>query len=221
MKLERLMITAFASLSASAFAGSPETAPAQGAAQESYLAGWFAAASFGQIYDIGSSVDNVFNVNQDLGDLDMDMYSLQAGRRFTYQQYGLSTALYLEVAYLDGDLDINNLGGFVILNPINVDIDIIPVTLNAMVERNLYAGLGCYLSGGMGYGFTDTEVLNQSDTDGGFYAQLAAGLNYKFNERFEMFGGARWVYLDSLEFGDSSLELDDGFAWEAGFRYNF
>lgn len=221
MKLERLMITAFASLSASAFAGSPETAPAQGAAQESYLAGWFAAASFGQIYDIGSSVDNVFNVNQDLGDLDMDMYSLQAGRRFDYQQYGLSTALYLEVAYLDGDLDINNLGGFVILNPINVDIDIIPVTLNAMVERKLYAGLGCYLSGGMGYGFTDTEVLNQSDTDGGFYAQLAAGLNYKFNERFEMFGGARWVYLDSLEFGDSSLELDDGFAWEAGFRFNF
>ena len=215
------MITAFASLSASAFAGSPETAPAQGAAQESYLAGWFAAASFGQIYDIGSSVDNVFNVNQDLGDLDMDMYSLQAGRRFDYQQYGLSTALYLEVAYLDGDLDINNLGGFVILNPINVDIDIIPVTLNAMVERKLYAGLGCYLSGGMGYGFTDTEVLNQSDTDGGFYAQLAAGLNYKFNERFEMFGGARWVYLDSLEFGDSSLELDDGFAWEAGFRFNF
>jgi hypothetical protein len=215
------MITAFASLSASAFAGSPETAPAQGAPQESYLAGWFAAASFGQIYDIGSSVDNVFNVNQDLGDLDMDMYSLQAGRRFNYQQYGLSTALYLEVAYLDGDVDLNNLGGFVILNPINVDIDIIPVTLNAMVERNLYAGLGCYLSGGMGYGFTDTEVLNQSDTDGGFYAQLAAGLNYKFNERFEMFGGARWVYLDSLEFGDSSLELDDGFAWEAGFRFNF
>lgn len=221
MKIERLIITALASLSASAYAGTPETAPAQGAAQESYLAGWFAAASFGQIYDIGSSVDNVFNVNQDLGDLDMDMYSLQAGRRFAYQQYGLSTALYLEVAYLDGDLDINNLGGFVILNPINVDIDIIPVTLNAMVERNLYAGLGCYLSGGMGYGFTDTEVLNQSDTDGGFYAQLAAGLNYKFSERFEMFGGARWVYLDSLEFGDSSLELDDGFGWEAGFRFNF
>lgn len=36
-----------------------------------------------------------------------------------------------------------------------------------------------------------------------------------------MFGGARWVYLDSLEFGNTALELDDGFAWEAGFRYNF
>jgi hypothetical protein len=221
MKLDKLIIATLAGLSASAFAGSPETAPVQAPAQESYLSGWFAAASFGQIYDIGSNIDNAFNVSEDLGDLDMDLYSLQAGRRFNYEQYGLSTALYLEVAYLDGDVDINNLGGFVILNPINADIDIIPVTLNAMVERNLYAGLGCYLSGGMGYGFTDTDVLSQSDSDGGFYAQVAAGLNYKFNERFEMFGGARWVYLDSLEFGNTTLELDDGFAWEAGFRYNF
>jgi opacity protein-like surface antigen len=219
MKIDQFIIAAFASLGASAFGGSVEPAPAQ--AQESYLSGWFVAASFGRIYDIGSSADNAFTGNLDLGEMNMDMYTLQMGRRFNYQQYGLSTALYLEVDYLTGDLDINNLGGFAIPNPIEVDMDIIPVTLNAMVERNLYAGLGCYLSGGMGYGFTDTDALGQSESDGGFYAQVAAGLNYKFNEKFELFGGARWVYLDSLDFGNTTLELDDGFAWEAGLRYNF
>ena len=221
MKLDPLVIAAFAGLSASAFAGTSEPAPAQAPARESYLSGWFASASFGQIYDVGSNITNAFNVNQDLGDLDFDMYSLQAGRRFNYQEYGISTALYLEVDYFDGDVDFNNIAGFGILNQLNADINIIPVTLNAMVERNLYGGLGCYLSGGMGYGFTDTDVLNQSETDGGFYAQIAAGLNYKFTEKFEMFGGARWVYLDSLDFGNTTLELDDGFAWEAGFRFNF
>lgn len=219
MKLDKLIIAAFAGLIAPAFAGSAGPAPAP--AHESYLSGWFVAASFGRIYDIGASADNVFTGNQDLGDMNMDMYTLQAGRRFDYQQYGLSTALYLEVDYMTGDLDIDNLGGFAIPNPIEVDIDIIPVTLNAMVERNLYAGLGCYLSGGMGYGFTDTDALGQSESDGGFYAQVAAGLNYKFTEQFELFGGARWVYLDSLDLGNTTLELDDGFAWEAGLRYNF
>ena len=68
MKLEKIIIAGFAGLSATAFAGSVETAPAPAPVQESYLSGWFAAASFGQIYDVGSNLDNAFNVSQDLGD---------------------------------------------------------------------------------------------------------------------------------------------------------
>jgi opacity protein-like surface antigen len=149
------------------------------------------------------------------------MYTLHVGRRFDSALYGFNSALYLEVAYLDGDVDFNDPTGFGLLNRLNADINIVPVTLNGMMERNIYGGLGLYVGGGLGYAFTDIDAGNQSDSDGGFYAQLSAGLNYKFTETFEMFAGARWVYLNDLDFGDSTLELDDGFAWEVGLRFNF
>jgi hypothetical protein len=60
-----------------------------------------------------------------------------------------------------------------------------------------------------------------SDSDGGFYAQASAGLIYNINSQFELYAGGRWRHLNSLEFGDIPLELDDSFAWEVGARVNF
>lgn len=209
-----------AGLSASALAGTTESAPAPMQEPVSTL-DWFVGASFGQIYDVGADIDANLNLNQDLGDLDFDMYTLQVGRRFNSGLYGFNSAFYLEVAYLNGDVDFNNPTGFGFLNSLNADINIVPITLNGMLERNIYGGLGFYVGGGLGYAFTDIDAGNQSDSDGGLYGQLFAGLNYKFTETFEMFGGARWVFLNDLEFGDSTLELDDGVAWEVGLRFNF
>ncbi|NQX02528.1 outer membrane beta-barrel protein [bacterium] len=184
---------------------------------------WFAGASFGQIYDATASIDTSPSFNEDLGNLDMNMYSLHVGRRFNAGMSGFDASLYLEVAYLDGDQNFSlpSPAGIGLLDQYNADVQIIPVTLNGMIERRIYEGLGVYLGGGLGYGFTEVDVFNASDSDGGFYAQVSAGLNYKFTETFEIFGGGRWVYLDSLDFGNSTFELDDGFAWEAGLRFNF
>jgi hypothetical protein len=177
-------------------------------------------------------------------DLDFNMYTLHVGRSWGSGFYGFATSVYLEVGYLNGDTnvsydgpldgidpgDLGDVGDEVlealedldkIRNNPGIDIDIIPVTLNFMAERNLVGGLGIYVGAGAGYAFTDTEVFGESDTDGGFIAQASAGLVYNFTENFELFGGARWMYLDSLEFGDSELELDDAFAWEIGARVNF
>ena len=60
-----------------------------------------------------------------------------------------------------------------------------------------------------------------SDRDGGFYAQASAGLIYNINSQFELYAGGRWRHLNSLEFGDIPLELDDSFAWEVRARVNF
>jgi hypothetical protein len=221
MKTYQLVIAAVTGLSASALAGTESVpAPMQPPVSESV---WFAGASYGRIYDAGASLDINLNVNEDLGDMDFDMYSLHVGRRFNGGMAGFDAALYLEVAYFDGDIDFDVpvTGGLGLFDQFNADVDIIPVTLNGMLERNIYGGLGVYLGGGLGYGFTEVDFLNASDSDGGFYAQVSAGLNYKFTETFEIFGGARWVYLDSLDFGNSTLEIDDGFAWEAGLRFNF
>jgi len=175
--------------------------------------------------------------------IDFDMYTLHVGRSWGSGFYGFATSVYLEVGYLDGDTDVSYNGPLDGIDPANlevrdevlealedldsivanpdIDIDIIPVTLNFMAERNIIGGLGLYLGAGAGYAFTDTDAFGESDTDGGFIAQASAGLVYNFTESFEMFGGVRWMYLESLNFGDSDLELDDEFAWEIGVRVNF
>jgi len=179
------------------------------------------------------------------GDLDFDMYTLHVGRSWGSGFFGFSSSLYLEVGYLNGDTNLSYSGplddltatdlgsitdpavldeldvvGAVLASP-GIEIDIIPVTINFMGERNLFGGLGVYVGAGVGYAFTDTEVFGESDTDGGFIAQASAGLAYNFTENFKLFGGARWMYLESLEFGDSDLELDDEFGWEIGARFTF
>jgi opacity protein-like surface antigen len=98
-----------------------------------------------------------------------------------------------------------------------------------MAERNIAGGFGFYVSGGLGYAFTDCSVdissdiggENYSDNDGGFYAQASAGLHYYFTENFALFGGARYLYLESLNLGESDIELDSDLGWEVGMRMNF
>jgi len=179
---------------------------------------------------------------------DFDMFTLHGGRTFGSGFYGFTTSLYLEVGWLRGDsrasysgpfenvdFDEVDLGEFdltdeqleqletaaAILGDPGIDIDIVPVTLNFMAERNLVGNLGFYVGGGLGYAFTKIDAFGESETGGGFIAQASAGLVYNFTETFEVYGGARWIYLDSLNFGDSDLELDNDFAWEIGLRVNF
>jgi hypothetical protein len=230
MKFHQIMLAV--TLTASAFAGTATTETRSPPANPPVMGGdWFFGVSYGRLSEVGGTIGDGFSIGEDADSsdfdfdgFDFDMYSLHLGRNFGDGFYGFNTTAYLEVAYLDGDTDVSFDGDPQIaelLGDLNADIDIVPVTVNLGMERNLIGGLGLYLGAGLGYAFTDSDVLDVSDTDGGFYAQASAGLVYNFTEKFEMFGGARWLYLDSLDFGDSSLELDDEFAWEIGARVNF
>lgn len=105
------------------------------------------------------------------------------------------------------------------------DLDIMPITFNVKLERPLTGNLNAYLGGGLGFALVDLSVDNGpdsfSDDDWVFTGQLFAGLNYNFNESFEMYGGARWIYFDDAGLGGGDLELDDDFLFELGARFNF
>lgn len=157
-------------------------------------------------------------------DFDFDMYTLHVGRDLGTQFLGCDLAAYLEVGYLDGNADMtfrpfqSSTRG---LQTAGVDIDIIPITINLKAERAFFAGIKGYISGGIGYAFTDSSFLGEDESDGGFYAQASIGLAYDINEQWEIYGGARWLYLSDLDLGLDDAELDDAVAYEIGLRYSF
>lgn len=105
------------------------------------------------------------------------------------------------------------------------DLDILPITLNVKLERQLTGNLNAYFGGGLGMALVDLSVdagpLDFSDDDWVFTGQVFAGLNYNFNPNFEVYGGARWMYFDDADLGGATLELDDDFLLELGARFNF
>jgi hypothetical protein len=230
MKLTTLIAT-IGSVTATAFAGEP--APVQTAAAPApALGGWFAGAGFGQ-FESELSVGEGANLVERTKDIDFDMYSLHVGRDLGTQFLGCDLATYLEVGYLDGD---TNLTIPAPTPPVTtpptppgqptvagLDVEIIPITLNLLAERTLFSSIKGYISGGIGYAFTETSFLGNSDSDGGFYAQASIGLAYDINEQWEMYGGARYIYLGDLEIGGGpgGAELDDSVGYEIGLRYNF
>jgi hypothetical protein len=164
--------------------------------------------------------------NYGIEDFDFEMYTLHIGRDLGTQFLGCDLAAYLEVGYLDGDAEMtfrpfqSSTRG---IQTAGVDIDIIPITFNLLAERAFFAGIKGYISGGIGYAFTDSSFLGDSDTDGGFYAQASMGLAYDINEQWEIYGGARYIFLGDLDLGDNldGAELDDAIAYEIGLRYSF
>lgn len=233
-------------MSAIAFAGEPapvQTAPAPAPT----LGGWFAGVGFGQ-FEADSNFANLANEadpngygfgyladggdtwdekatmkrgdSYSIDDFEFEMYTLHVGRNLGTQFLGCDLAAYLEVGYLDGDASMEYQR--FLSSPVQragIDIDIIPITLNLLVERTLFAGIKGYISGGIGYAFTDTSFLGDSDSDGGFYAQASMGLAYDINEQWEIYGGARYLYLSDLDV--AGAELDDAVAYEIGLRYSF
>lgn len=223
-------------VTATAFAGSSKevVAPAPAPAPVS-LGGWFVGGTFGQ-FETDSNFSEFFDTpttflgeTLDVEDADFDMYTLHVGRDLG-QVIGCDMAAYLEVGYFDGQIDVDG-RFFNSFNPnfpfglnnfsADVDLEIIPVTINFKLERPLFGPVSAYLAAGAGYAFTEASVDGDSDRDGGFYAHGSFGLLYNINEQFEVYGGGRWMYLDNLDFGADGFELDNALAWEVGFRYNF
>lgn len=234
MKLITYITTAVA-MTAAAFAGSsPVIAPTPPPAPS--LGGWFFGGSYGQLESSHNGENAVydfvyenFDENIDdvtVGDIDFDVYTLHVGRDLGTQVMGCDLAAYLEVGYMSGDQtaylaffdgvdDYYDSFGF--------EVVIVPITFNLKLERPIYGPVNGYLTGGIGYAFSNLEVSGENSiSDGGFYAQASAGLLYNVNAQFEVFAGGRWSYLSGLEFDDNlDLELDDEFSWEVGARYNF
>ena len=186
------------------------------------IGGWFVGGTYGQ-FDADSNAAEVASDNYNLSganidDFEFDMYTLHIGRDLGTQFLGCDLAVYFEVGYLTGDATLNNFS-----TPFTgIDVDIVPITINLKAERMLFAGIKGYITAGIGYAFTEADVdALGSEEDGGFFAQASIGLAYDINEQWEIYGGARWLYLSDLDFGFDNAGLDDAVAYEIGLRYNF
>ncbi len=200
MKLKQLLIASV--VTATAYAGQTvSVAPTP----SSDCGDWFAGASFGQF------VDSDARAFTSESEIDLNMYTFHVGRTLNQQLLGCDLASYLEIGLLEGDANYEG----------PVDVEIVPITLNLAAERELFAGIKGYATAGIGYAFTNIETGPVSFGDGGFYAQTSLGLSYDVTPNWEIFGGARYLFLDNVEFGQPNTSLDNNVGYELGLRYNF
>ena len=156
-----------------------------------------------------------------------------------------SHAIYLEVAFTDFSNNVTNDGPpFVVSDPggppvgvltgdrMVVDVDVMPVTLNYKYEYSFTPSFGWYIGAGAGIAFVDSELHLFSsggdkladDDDEVFYAQIFTGVTWNVTENFEVFGGARYYFMDDVDFNVSDFEQSDSqddWIVEAGLRFNF
>jgi len=159
------------------------------------------------------------------------MYHLQFGVEKLCPTH--SHALYLEAGYTDFDYRADTppaTPGQVVPLFVDVDVEIIPITLNYKYERSINDRLSWYAGLGAGLALVDQDissVLGKSSFDDTvFYAQAFVGLTYNFSEAVELFAGARYIYMDDPDLSgiseyDDDSTLDDEILVELGVRYTF
>lgn len=167
-----------------------------------------------------------------LTDAEEEMYHLQFGAEKWCPTH--SHALYLEVGYTEFDEDYDFLdtsqSTAVIPGEYDLDVEIIPVTLNYKYERSFSNNLGWYIGAGAGIAFVDLDVSGSGFSEGFddevFYGQIFTGLTYNFSESFEIFGGVRYILMDDPDLTDfddidEHASIDEDFLVELGLRWNF
>jgi len=125
------------------------------------------------------------------------------------------------------------------ITQLRLETEIIPITLNYKYESVFSGNFNWYAGAGAGIALVDMDlkettttiqgdsntsvVDNQSDDDAVFYAHIFAGLVYNVSDSWEVFGGARYIFMDDPDFGGDSVEspLDEEVQYELGARYNF
>ncbi len=200
---------------------------------------WFAGGSGGYVTD----------------DWDEDMWTLHLGKEYKCPDSNCSHSIYLEVGYTDKDLSGNPFSidtsqnnqsfdhsGEVKHIPYyesyDLEMNIIPITVNYKYECSLTNNLNWYVGAGAGVAIVDADLTHQesgdpaenhSDDDVVFYANFFAGVVYNFTPSFEVFGGARYIYMDDPSLGsdlsfhgvDDIATLDETVFFELGGRFNF
>jgi opacity protein-like surface antigen len=206
----------------------PTTAPASG-----YWS-WFAGGSVGYLLDY-----------------ETEMYHAHLGTEY-HAPSGLSHGFFLEVGYAEGlesqfattvtgDF-VPETGGPTILETgtaaFDGEVEFIPVTFNYKLEGCFTDTFKWYVGAGIGAAFVDADYSlaitgafpaigrRLSDDDTVFAGQIFAGVVWEATENFELYSGARWIYVDDPELSDTftgaslDVEIDDVLI-EGGFRFNF
>jgi opacity protein-like surface antigen len=229
MNAKLLGFLAGCALVAAARAGTTYVGPA--GAPSASLGQWFAGGSVGYLLD-----------------LEQEMYQLHAGMKFAQSAGGGSHSVFLEVGLVQDDWryverpPAGVVGGRTYTG--EVELDIVPITLNYIYQAPLADRLDFYAGAGLGVAVVDsshswswTQALlppnnqgwgaeDRSDTR--FYGNVFLGLAWRVNDSFEVFGGARYIFMDEEDHrvpGGPSIDLDSGIDGdvliELGARFRF
>ena len=172
---------------------------------------WFAGGSAGEVS----------------GDWDEEIYTLHVGVERKCPESDCTHSFFLEVGYTEKDWHVDymnpNTASNISYLQHDVDLEIIPITLNYKYECSLTGSLNWYIGAGAGIALCEYDIsgdlVNDSDDDTTFYAHIFAGLTYNVSETFEIFGGVRMIFMDDLFGLDSAL--DEEAHYEIGARINF
>ena len=178
-------------LAAAANAGEPAAAPAT-----------YTPAASGPLWTwfAGGSVGYFFDAEE-------AYYTLHLGAKIA-ETGSISHSLYLEGLYTEVS---DNL----------VDVDLLPVTLNYKADFALNDRLSLYAGVGVGAAFIDSTAGPFEDDNIEFAAQIFAGLGYEVTETFEIYGGARWLWVDDTSVGPFAVDSGDDIGAELGLRFRF
>lgn len=179
-----------------------------------------------------------------LVDAEDEFYSLQIGKELgTLGNWHQSVFLDIGYSELKNDGDELSLEESFNISPgdsftgdSNLEATFIPITLNYKLEKPLTNSLNFYMGIGAGIALIDVDgrfndTVNKIDDAGNdsettFFAQAFMGLTYNVSDHVEIFGGARYMFIDDYSLttnGGAKIEVDDNddVLIELGVRYNF
>ena len=136
-----------------------------------------------------------------------EFYTLHLGMKIA-ESGPVTHSLFLEGAYTQ-------------LTALGVDSEIIPVTFNYKMEYYFTDQFSFYAGAGAGAAFVNNDVLGFSDDSVEFTAQVFAGLGYDVTSNFQIYTGARWVWVDDSDLRGASVDIGDDVGLELGARFKF
>ena len=151
-----------------------------------------------------------------------EMYTAHIGVDLPNQLRGWDQAIYLEVGYIEFEWCMNDQEGSA-SNRLCLDIEIIPVTLNYKLEKQVSQSLNAYCGLGAGMAFIDAEVTGVGSADDTvFCAQLFGGVLYNVNSSWELSAGARVIYFEDDDLESIGIDIENtDYLVEIGARHNF
>lgn len=136
-----------------------------------------------------------------------EFYTLHLGMKIA-ESGPITHSLFLEGAYTE-------------LTALGVDSEIIPVTFNYKMEYYFNDALSFYAGAGAGAAFVNNDVLGFSDDSVELTAQIFAGFGYDVTSNFQLYTGARWVWVDDSDLRGAAVEIGDDVGLELGARFKF
>ena len=186
-----------------------------------------------------------------LTEMEQPMYSLNLGMEYKRPGAQGSHSIYLQVGYADDDESYSYYPHIVggppiaggILEKSSIDMHIIPITLDYKYQGILSGHLDYYVGLGLGIAVVTTSCdwswsqslpppygyTSGSDdrTDVRFYGEVFAGLAYHVTDAFEIYAGARYIFMDNADLkvhvngATYDAGINNNVLLELGLRYRF